>query len=127
MGETAAWSPSMRDATVRRATGRGWQDWFALMDEAGCRTLEHRAIAALVEREFAIGPWWGQMVSVEYERARGLRSRNQKCDGDFSVSVGRTIAAPVGELFAAVTDDFARWVWLPVDDLEPRTDRRSHG
>lgn len=121
MGETtAARSPSMRDATIRRATGRDWQAWFALMDEAGCRTLAHRDIATLVEREFAIGPWWAQTVSVEYGRARGLRARNQKCDGDFSVSVSRTIAAPVSELFAAVTDDFARWAWLPVH-LEPRT------
>ena len=121
MGEETVRTPTMRDATVRRATGRDWAAWFALMDDAGCRTLGHHAIAALVEREFAVGPWWAQMVSVEYERARGLRAPNQKCDGDFSVSVTRTIAAPVGDLFAAVTDDFARWAWLPVADLEPRT------
>jgi hypothetical protein len=111
----------MRDETVRKATGRDWAEWFALMDHAGCRELDHRQIAERVRERFAIGPWWAQMVSVEYERARGLRAPNQKCDGDFSVSVSRTIAAPVGELFTAVTDDFVRWAWLPVDDLEPRS------
>lgn len=120
-GSPGARAPSMRDETVRKATGRGWQEWFALLDEAGCAELDHGALARRMQERFAVSPWWAQMVSVEYERARGLRAPNQKCDGAYSVSVSRTIAAPVGELFAAVTDDFVRWAWLPVDDLEPRT------
>jgi hypothetical protein len=111
----------MRDETVRKATGRDWKAWFQLMDRAGCAALDHRGIARRVQERFAVSAWWAQMISVEYERARGLRARNQKCDGAFSVSVSRTIAAPVGDLFAAVTDDFARWAWLPVDDLAPRS------
>ena len=123
---TTAWAPSMKDATIRRATGRGWGEWFALMDEAGCARLDHHGIACRLDERFAVGPWWAQMVSVEYERARGLRARNQNCDGRFSVSVSRTVAAPVSEVFAAVTDDFARWAWLPLEDLEPRTAVADH-
>ena len=37
---TAAGARSMRDDTVRKATGRGWAEWFALPDElrALCET-----------------------------------------------------------------------------------------
>ena len=30
-------------------------------------------IAALVKTKYKVGPWWGQMVTVGYERIKGLR------------------------------------------------------
>ena len=35
------------------------------------------------------------MVAVSYERARGIRAMNQKCDGEFSVSVTRVMTVPL--------------------------------
>ena len=49
------------------------------------------------------------MVAVSYERARGLRAINQKCDGEFSVSVTRVINVALPELYAAATKNPAAW------------------
>jgi hypothetical protein len=65
--------------------------------------------------------WWAQNITVEYERARGLRAVGQGRDGLFSVGATKTIAVPVEELYAAVTDPGRREEWLPGVQLRERT------
>ncbi|HEY0106397.1 MAG TPA: hypothetical protein VGB91_09960 [Rhizomicrobium sp.] len=104
----------MTDAGIAAKTGHGWEVWFARLDKAGAAKLDHKGITALLDRTFKPGPWWGQMIAVSYERARGLRAANQKCDGEFSVGVTRLFPVPLSRLHAAVTDT-ARWAqWMPI-------------
>jgi hypothetical protein len=98
----------MTDAAIKVSTGKDWMTWFAALDKAGAAKLDHKAIVAMA-REMGSGRWYGQMVAVSYERARGLRAMNQKCDGEFSVSITRVMAAPLAKLYATATADPARW------------------
>lgn len=100
------------DAAVRRATGRGWSEWFAVLDKAGAEAQPHREIARLLREDHGLSGWWSQMVTVGYEQARGLRKKHQKPDG-FAVSASRTVAAAVENLFAALADPRRRPRWLP--------------
>ena len=93
----------MTDAAIKATTGKDWAAWFAALDKAGAAKLDHAAIARLAAEEMGAGDWYGQMIAVSYERARGIRAMNQKCDGEFSVSVTRVMNAPLPELFAAAT------------------------
>ena len=96
---------------VLKATGRAWEEWITLLDRAGARTLPHKDIALLLSRKFQVPNWWSQMVTVGYEQARGLRSPNQAADG-FSTSASRTVATPLGNLYAAWNDPQVRARWL---------------
>lgn len=87
------------DDAVERATGRNWKTWFALLDKAGAKTKPHKEIVAIVS-EAGAGSWWSQMVTVTYERERGLREVHQTAGG-YVASVSRTFDVPVGELFDA--------------------------
>src|SRR5262245_49559229 len=100
------------DTGVTKATGRTYAQWFALLDARGCKKLDHTTIAKLVFDEFETSGWWSQMITVEYERARGLRVVNQKCSGDFSVSKSKTIPVPLARLYRAVADAKTRARWL---------------
>jgi hypothetical protein len=111
------------DAAVAEATGRTWDEWLDVLDAAGCRGMGHREIVALLERRYALSPWWQQSVTVGYERARGLRAVHQKPDG-FAIGVSRTIAASPDRVFQAWTDDFVRESWLPGQPLQIRTATR---
>src|SRR5687768_2359813 len=66
------------DDAVAKSTGKTWDQWFKLLDKAGCAKMNHKEIVAVVAKHFD-GPWWGQMVTVGYEQARGLRELNQSC------------------------------------------------
>ena len=53
---------------IRQNTGRGWDDWCDVIDAWPGRVDGHTAIATYVREDLGIGPWWGQGVTVGYER-----------------------------------------------------------
>ena len=108
----------MTDAGITAKTGHGWDYWFAALDKAGAAKLDHKGITALLDKTFKPGPWWGQMIAVSYERARGIRAMNQKCDGEFSVSATKVMPVGLPELFEAATDPKTRKKWFPPGAFE---------
>ncbi len=99
---------------VEKATGKSWAAWLKLLDAAGARKMTHKEIVAVVTKQRGVSAWWRQMVTVGYEQARGLRVKHQKVGG-FSASRSKTVAAPVGTLYAAWSDGRARARWLGAD------------
>jgi len=109
------------DAAVKKASGRTWPEWVALLDGHGAAGMEHRAIAKLVHEEYGVGEWWAQLITVGYERLRGLRDVGQRRGGAYETSKSVTVAAPVEALWRVVYDRAQRERWLPSVDLEVRT------
>ena len=54
------------------------------------------------------------MVTVGYERIRGLRDRGQRRGGGYEANKSRTFNVPVGTLFNAFANARTRRRWLPV-------------
>jgi uncharacterized protein YndB with AHSA1/START domain len=98
------------ETAVRKATGKGWGDWYDLLDAAGARDMSHRQILVVVARHEA-SVWWQQMIAVAYEQARGLREKHQKDDG-FAATVSKVVKAGVARVYAAWTEDEVRAGWL---------------
>lgn len=118
--EPAKLEPLVSEEAVRKATGRGWEEWFELLDRWGAAARPHREIARWLGAEHGVGGWWAQSVTVMYERARGLRAPGQRPDG-WEVSASKTVAVPVGRLYEAFGDEALRERWLPGAELRLRT------
>ena len=103
----------LSDASVTRATGRTWAQWLTLLDGAGAAGKRHPEIARYV-KSLGTPPWWTQMVTVGYERVRGLREKGQRRGGAHEASKSRTFHVPVGTLFDAFANARRRRRWLPV-------------
>jgi uncharacterized protein YndB with AHSA1/START domain len=112
--------PPASDQAVRAATGRGWQEWFSLLDGWQATSRPHPDIARWLVEEHGVAGWWAQSVTVAYEQARGLRAPGQHADG-WSVTASKTVAVPVDRLFAAFDDEAVRERWLPGAQLRLRT------
>jgi hypothetical protein len=106
---------------VESATGRGYQEWFGLLDEWGAAERKHGEIASWLMEEQGVDGWWAQTVTVEFERARGLRPPGGGRDGLFSASASKTVAVPVKRIFEAFMDPDLRGRWLPGAELRERT------
>jgi Domain of unknown function (DUF4287) len=106
---------------VRRGTGRGRDEWFALLDEWGAAGRQYRAIADWLMDEHDVSKWWAQKLIVEYEEARGLRPPGVRPDGTFEVSASKTVAVPVKRLFEAFVDTRQRNKWLRDGRMSLRT------
>jgi hypothetical protein len=109
----------LSDDAIRRRTGRGWEDWFDLLDEWGAADRPHREISRWVTEEHGLEGWGAQAVTVIYERARGLRAVGEHADG-FSITASKTVAVPVGRLYQAFVDSSLRKRWLPNGKLRER-------
>ena len=109
------------DESIRERTGRGWEEWFDLLDDWGATDRTHREIARWVAEQQGIEPlaWNAQAVAGSYERARGLRAVGEHPDG-FRAGATRTVAVPAGLLFDSFVDDAKRKRWLPDGELRTR-------
>jgi hypothetical protein len=111
---------TVSDEVIRRRTGRGWEEWFDLLDDWGAIARPHREIARWLASEHGIDGWSSQSVTVSYERARGRRAVGERADG-FVVGASKTVAVPVERLFDAFVDPSLRERWLPEGGLRERT------
>jgi hypothetical protein len=107
------------DTAVKAKTGKTWAEWFSVLDKAKANTRPHKEIARWLSEKHGVPGWWCQMVTVEYERARGLREKHQKADG-FAAGASRTIGAPVAALYGAFKSAAARKKWLPDEKFTVR-------
>lgn len=101
----------MSDVSVNKATNRAWAEWVKLLDAAKAAEKPHREIAVIVS--MGTPDWWSQMVTVGYERIRGLRERGQRRGGGDDANKSRTFAVSVSNLFQAFAKPRARSKWLP--------------
>ena len=104
----------MSDSAVRAKTGRTWAEWVGTLDAARAAEKPHRQIVAYVS-SLGTPSWWSQMVTVGYERVRGLREKGQLRGGRYNVSKSRTFSVPVARLFNAFANARTRRSWLPVN------------
>ena len=111
---------TMSEESIVRRTGRGWEAWFDLLDDAGAVEWPHAEIARWLAEEQGVAGWDAQSVTVSYERARDRRAVGQRPEG-FSVTASRTVAVPVDRLYDAFVDASLRERWLQDGDLRERT------
>ena len=99
-----------RDEVVIEKTGRTRADWFAILDAFDCRAKGHTASAAHLMGSHRVSPWWAQAITVEYERARGIRSYGEQADG-FALTVQRALAVPSERAWTALTNAAEVTAW----------------
>lgn len=110
------------DEKIRQRTGRGWEEWFEMLDEWGATERSHRETARWLAEQQSLHPlaWNVQAIASSYERARGLREPGEKDDG-YAITASRTVGVPVERLYEAVVDETLRARWLPDGQLSERT------
>ena len=108
---------TMSDAAFVKKTGHNLAHWFAILDTFGAVEKGHTAAARHLYDVHKVDGWYGQGIVVSYERARGVRVANQRCDGAFEVSSSKTVAATAKRLAKAFTDARERASWLI--DVDP--------
>lgn len=127
MGESKTdFKPPVSDESVRAKTRKGWDDWFRILDDAGAAKLSHAEIVAILANKYSkdVGAWWQQMLTVGYERARGLRQTHETTAG-FVANATKTIGVDVQELYDAWADGRRRTLWLKGEKAAVKSS--SHG
>lgn len=112
------------DESMRRRTGKGHAEWFAILDAWGATDHTHTEIARWLGEHQGLPSWWTQNITVAYERARGMRARHQMRDG-YSVTATKTVGVPADRALAAFTEPAARARWMPDAPMRARPTRAA--
>ena len=111
----------MSDEAVRAKTGRTWRQWVQQLDAVDAAKMSHREIAKHVGGSYPVSGWWAQMLTVGYERIRGLRDVGQRRSDKYNASKSKTFPVPIAKLYRAFSVKKTRGRWLGEVDLVIRT------
>jgi hypothetical protein len=100
------------DDTFRKKTGHSLDYWFDVLDRFGGVEKGHTLSARHLYEEHDVEGWYAQGITVAYERARGVRVANQRCDGEYEVSVSKVIPATASQVIEALTVPGVRKRWV---------------
>jgi uncharacterized protein YndB with AHSA1/START domain len=103
----------MSDEAVKAKTGCNWRSWVNALDHVRANQWPHGAIAEYVYDKYQLDGWWAQMVTVGYERIRGLREKGQQRSGEYEATKSRTVPVSLSRLFRAFSQPRLRSQWLP--------------
>lgn len=96
---------------VEKATGKSWEQWFAVLDKANAIKLTHKEIAATLCEKHNLSMWWSRQIAVGYEQERGMRKVYQQPEG-FEISKSKTLPVSTLKAFKAWNNKNARDRWL---------------
>jgi hypothetical protein len=102
---------AISDAAVIKKTGKDLAHWYNVLDRFGAVQKGHTAAARHLFEEHGVPGWYTQGITVSYERARGVRAVNQRCDGDFEVSASKVMTTDAKTFVKAFTDARQRAKW----------------
>lgn len=101
----------MSDAVAKAKTGKTLKQWFAVLEEQGGLKAGRRNLVNHLYSELKVDEWWATTLAVEFEKAAGQVEKDGKPKG-YSICSTKTIAAPLGEVFAAFGDAKALSQWF---------------
>lgn len=100
------------DERVRASTGRGWDEWFTLIDDFGGEEKGHQAIAKYLHEEHRVSPWYSQAITVQYERERGMHDVLERPEGFCATATRRIGGVGVETAYGAWTSSESLQEWL---------------
>lgn len=84
---------------VTAKTGKGWDEWFDIIDSFGLEK-GHTAIAKHLREEHGVDDWYAQAVTIQYEKEHGARELHQRGQ-TYEITFQRTVSVPVEKAFEA--------------------------
>lgn len=58
---------------MRAVTGKGWEEWYAILDEFGAEDHGHTMTVKHLMAHYGLDQHWARAVALRYENNRGLR------------------------------------------------------
>ncbi len=101
------------DAACKQHTGKGFAEWFALIESKGFAERRRDAIQMVYE---ATGRgkdvWWPTTIWVEYERSRGVVKKDGRPEG-YNICCTKGFKLTPAQLFPHFASEAALAAWIP--------------
>jgi uncharacterized protein YndB with AHSA1/START domain len=119
MSTTIRIGTDVTDQSVKKGTGKNWQEWKKLLDKAGASQWPRKQIVALLTTKYKLSPWWRQMVTTGYEILTGKKVEGRNAKGEFSVTATKSFQINAKTLWKILASEKGLAVWLkPMSKLK---------
>lgn len=98
--------------SVEKGTGRGWDEWLAILDEAGARAWTHQETVAYLARRYRLTEWWRQGVTGGYGVMTGKRVAGRNLKGEYSITVTKSMPVADKALWKLLASPEGLAAWL---------------
>lgn len=98
--------------SVKKHTGKSWDQWVPLLEKAGARAWSHQEIVAYLKKKYRLTPWWQQGVTLGFEIATGRRAVGQDANGRYMVTATKTMTANVKTVWKELISNRGLSIWL---------------
>jgi len=107
---------------VLKGTGKNWDQWMKLLDQAGAGYWNHQEIVAHLKRKHRLTAWWQQGVTLGYEYHKGRRIEGMSLKGTFSLTATKTLPLPQAQVWKLLVSSKGQVHWLkPLSPLKIAT------
>src|SRR4051812_34858442 len=89
--------------SVHKGTGKDWDEWLKLLNQAGAKSWTHQEIVTFLKKKHKLSLWWQQGVTLGFELATGRRVEGQSLKGDYSVAITRSLPVSHRETWRFMT------------------------
>ncbi len=98
---------------VKKATGKGWDEWIKTIDQLGATKMTHKQIAQMLwDKKLIKSGWWCQMVTVGYEYAKNRRTTGETEQTGFEIGAQKTLPIKAQAAWELITSAKGREIWL---------------
>lgn len=113
------------DESMIRATGKTSAEWYALFDADHGELWSHAERIGFTRRHGVEAGWWQQVITVNYERARGLRLLGEAKGSGFEFGLSRTFPVSPEKVWQALTTGVGLEAWAG-DGVEVELRKGAH-
>lgn len=101
----------MSDSAIHKATGKKWNEWYALLDKLGGPEKGRKVLNDFLFNKNKVDAWWTGTIVVEYEKARQVTEKDGRLKG-YNICATKAVAAKPAQIFDAFTDTAKLSKWF---------------
>ncbi len=101
----------MSDASIRKATGKSWNEWYAALDKFGGAAKGRKALNEFLFKQNKVDAWWTTTIVVEYEKTRKVAEKDGRPKG-YNICATKAVAAKPAQVFEAFTNSAKLSKWF---------------
>jgi uncharacterized protein YndB with AHSA1/START domain len=98
--------------SAKKHTGRTWDQWIALLDKAGGRSMGYRELNARLSVRHKLKPYWAMLIAMGYEIHIGRRVLGRNSKGEYGTVASKTIPLTKADAWEFLTSPEGMKIWL---------------
>jgi hypothetical protein len=112
ISETITILNKVSSKSVHKNTGKNWDQWIKILDDAGARNLTHKEIVAFVVKKYKLSLWWRQWVTSGYEVYIGRKIEGRNDKGEYATVATKSFAVEQKKLWRFLLSPEGQKIWL---------------